>query len=94
MLVRMQVLGHVTAVSTLLRTVGLPESEPCMLGARLIITDGPCDSESGYNKVVFCQSIVSHLGVFSLGKTLTGKTSNSLVLFSQMLMTNLFYFNI
>lgn len=39
MLVRMQVSGHVTAVSTLLRTEGLPESEPCVLGARLLIVD-------------------------------------------------------
>lgn len=32
-------LGHVTAVSTLLGTVGLPESEPCLVEACLIIMD-------------------------------------------------------
>lgn len=38
-LVRMQVLGHIPAVSTLLGAVGLPASEPCALGIPLVITD-------------------------------------------------------
>lgn len=74
-MIRMQRLGHVTAVSTLLGTVGLPEPEPCLLGACLLMMGRVI--LKWLRSVNFCQSLFPIVfWCFFLRKTLAGKASS------------------
>lgn len=74
-MIRTQRLGHVTAVSTLLGTVGLPEPEPCPLGACLLMMGRVI--LKWLRSVNFCQSLFPIVfWCFFLRKTFAGKASS------------------
>ena len=92
-MIRMQRLGHVTAVSTLLETVDLPEPEPCLLGACVLMMGRVI--LKWLRSVNFCQSLfpIVFWCFFFLGRLLLGKLPVFFDFsFSQMLMTKLVLF--